>query len=108
MHIWAYENPSKADGERFIACEGFGPPQAIADILREEYKGTKIGEKIPVGETGVGYVGYNKETGQVDDINYLPGRIQVSGKKAEKVMGLRWISFQKSVIDTAKALEALL
>lgn len=107
-HVWAFENSSKADGQRYIACQGFGPAQAIADILRETYKGTSIAEKIPVGTPGEGYVGYNKATGVVEDVGYPAGRPRVDGSKASKAMGLNYITFKQSVIDTAKALEPLL
>ncbi|KUJ16913.1 NAD-dependent epimerase/dehydratase:3-beta hydroxysteroid dehydrogenase/isomerase-like protein [Mollisia scopiformis] len=107
MHTWAYENPKKADGERYIACNGFGPSQALADILREHYKGTTIGEKIPVGTPGAGYVGYNKETGKVESVQYPPENIKVDGTKAVREMGIKYISFPQSVVDTAKALEPL-
>ena len=108
MHLWALENASKANGERYIACGGFGPNQAAADVLNEKYKGSKIAEKIVVGMPGEGYVGLNKATGRVEEVGYLPGRVQISGKKAEKEMGIRYISFQKSIIDTAEVLEKLL
>ena len=108
MHLWAFENPSKADGERYIACGGFGPNQAAADILREKYKGTKLGEKITKGTPGEGYVGFDEDRGRVESVAYLPGGVQVSGKKAERVMGIRYIQFQKSISDTAEVLEKLL
>lgn len=108
MHLWAFENAAKSDGERYIACKGFGPVQAAADILHEKYKDTKIGERIVVGNPGEGYLGYNKETRTVDDVVYLPAKPQVSGKKAERVMGIKWISFKQSINDTADVLEALL
>jgi len=108
MHVWAYENSSKADGERYIACQGVESTQAIADILRHEYQGTEIGKKIVVGNPGEGYAGYNKETGNVDSVYYSPGIMQVSGKKAETEMGVKYISFAKSVLETAEVLKALL
>jgi nucleoside-diphosphate-sugar epimerase len=107
-HVWAYENPSKADGQRYIACEGFGPTQAVADILRYAYKGTPIAEKILVGNPGEKYLGFNKETGDVDYVKYNPGTVRVDGSKAEREMGFKYISFKQSVLDTAKALEPLL
>ncbi|KAF4624150.1 hypothetical protein G7Y89_g14023 [Cudoniella acicularis] len=107
-HLWALENPSKSDGERYIACEGFGPLQAAADILRYSYKGTPIADKIPVGNPGEGYVGYNKETGEVEDVKYPTGKVRVDGSKAEKAMGFKYISFVQSVKETAKAMEPLL
>jgi len=106
MHLWAFENATKSDGERYIACAGFGPFQAAADVLWEKYKGTEIGERIISGTPGEGYVGF--ENGRVEKIGYLPGRVQVSGEKAEREMGVRYISFQKSIVDTAEALEGLL
>lgn len=108
IHVWAYEHPAKANGERYLATEGFGPLQAVADVLRYEYKGTPIGEKIPVGIPGNTYIGYNKETGKVEDVQYGHGLPRVSGKKAEREMGVRYLSFPQSVIETAKALEVLL
>jgi nucleoside-diphosphate-sugar epimerase len=108
VHVWAYENPHKADGERYICLEGYGPPQAVADILRKKYEGTKIGEKIFVGSPGEDYIGYNKTTGEVDSIDYLPGTARPVGHKAEREIGIKWIPFKQSVIDTAEALEPLL
>ncbi|KAH7384961.1 hypothetical protein BKA64DRAFT_154165 [Cadophora sp. MPI-SDFR-AT-0126] len=108
LHIWAYENASKSDGERYCACQGFGPLQAVADILRREYNGTAIGEKITVGEPGKGYQGYDRETGRIVGLDYEEGKPRVNGAKAEKVTGVKYIDFEKSVVDTAKVLEALL
>lgn len=108
MHTWAYENPKKADGERYLACNGYGPYQAVADVLREQYKGTPIAEKIPVGTPGEGYVGFNKETRKVDHVGYPEGRVRLDGSKAVREMGITYVSFPQSVLDTAKAMEPLL
>ena len=108
VHVWAYEHPEKANGERYIASAGYGPPQGIADILRKKYKGTKIGEKILAGNPGEGYVGYNKETGEVSDPEYPPESPRPSGKKAEEEFGIKWIPFTQSVEETAEAFEPLL
>lgn len=108
LHIWAYEHPSEADGERYIAAAGFGPIQGAADILRQEYKGTKYEKGISVGNPGNGYIGYDKETGKVGKVEFLPEGAKMSGKKAERVTGIKWRSFNQSVIETAKALEPLL
>jgi nucleoside-diphosphate-sugar epimerase len=110
IHIWAFEHPSQADGQRYLATQGFGPLQAAADILRYEYKDRpEIGEKIPVGKPGDGYIGYDEKTGEVGDvIGWAEGRFRISGKKAEREMGIKYISFRKSVVDTAKAFESLL
>jgi nucleoside-diphosphate-sugar epimerase len=108
LHIWAYEHPEEANGQRYIAAASYGPPQGIADILRKKYEGTKIAENITIGVPGNDYQGYNKETGEVDFVEYLPESPRPSGKKAEEATGIKWIPFKQSVIDTAEALEALL
>jgi len=82
--------------------------QAAADVLNDAYRGTKIGEKITKGTPGEGYVGFNKETAKVDTIGPLPGARRISGQKAVNEMGLKYIPFQQSIVDTAKALEPLL
>ncbi|RFU30552.1 hypothetical protein B7463_g5794, partial [Scytalidium lignicola] len=107
-HVWAFEHSDVANGERFITCQGFGPGQAIADVLREKYEGTKIGEKITKGEPGKGYEGYNKDTGKVDYVRWVKGAVQVDGGKTERTMGIKYIDFPQSIVDTAKVLEALL
>ncbi|TGO26465.1 hypothetical protein BPAE_0059g00350 [Botrytis paeoniae] len=111
MHIWAYEHPEKSDGERYIACSGTGPAQALADILREYFKekgDEKALEKIVVGNPGEGYGGYNKETGKVESVDWAPERPRVSGEKAQRAMGFRFRSFKESTIETAEALRPLL
>lgn len=108
LHAWAYEHPTEADGERFCAVQGYGPPQAAADILRVKYKGTSIGERIPVGEPGKGYQGYDEKTGRIGVLEYPEGNLRVTGVKAERVTGLKYIDFETSVVDTAKVLEGLL
>lgn len=108
IHLWAYEHPDVADGERYIGCQGFGPTQALADIIRQEYAGTKIGEKVTKGEPGNGYQGFNKETGKVEYVSWAKGGVQVDGSKAEQAIGQKYIGFPQSVIETAKAFEALL
>ncbi len=44
----------------------------------------------------------------MDKIGPLPGARRISGEKAVREMGLKYISFQQSILDTAKAFEALL
>ena len=41
-------------------------------------------------------------------VGYPPGRLRVSGDKARDEMGLEYITFQQSVVDSAKALEPML
>lgn len=111
MHIWAYEHPEKSDGERYIGCSGFGPLQAQADILRAYFKGKgeeEILKKLPIGSPGEGYVGFDQETGKVGNVEWVPGRPNVSGQKAEKIMGFKYRNLVDSTIETAVALKSLL
>jgi hypothetical protein len=108
VHVWAYENAAKANGERYITVASCGPPQAVADILRKKYEGTEREEKILVGDPGSGYVGYNKETGEVGTVEYEPESGRPSGKKAEEAAGIKWIPFKQSLSDTVDALQPLL
>jgi len=107
-HLWAFEHPAEANGQRYLASSGFGPTQAIADILRYHYKGTPIEKNIPVGNPGASYEGFDKESGKVNYVKQLPGTVYVDGSKAERDMGLKYIDFVQSVVETAKVLEALL
>ncbi|KAG9231618.1 hypothetical protein BJ875DRAFT_468946 [Amylocarpus encephaloides] len=104
-HLWALEHPSIADGERYIACSGKGTLQAAADTLRYAYKGTSPADRVIKGTPGKGYVGYDEKTGKVSNIKYPPGQVRVDGSKAERVMGFRYIPYEKSVADTAKIME---
>lgn len=106
LHLWAYEHPKEADGERFIASSGYGPPQATADVLREAYPDRR--HIIQAGKPGEGYVGFNKETGVVERVEYPAGRIRVSGAKAEKATGMKFREFKESLLETAKAMERYL
>lgn len=37
LHIWCMEHPAKSNGQRYLAANGIGTTQAMADILRREY-----------------------------------------------------------------------
>lgn len=87
------EDPSSS-GERYLAVNGPGFPQAIADILHKAYP--ERGSLMPRGSPGEGYM---------EDYSWPPGAVSVSGKKAQSAMGEPWIDFKRSVLDTAKWLE---
>ncbi|PQE14092.1 hypothetical protein CJF31_00006631 [Rutstroemia sp. NJR-2017a BVV2] len=111
MHAWAYEHAPQADGQRYIACCGFGPPQAQADILRGYFRERKpeMLERIPRGEPGVGYEGWDAEKGGLSGkVEYTRDRYRFSGGKAEREMGLRYRDLAESSIDTAEAFRELL
>jgi nucleoside-diphosphate-sugar epimerase len=103
MHYWAYAHPEIMNGEKFIASGGYGPAQAMADVLLEAYPERE--GVIPKGSPGEGYVGF--ESGKVGRVEPPEGVVTVSGEKAERVMGIEWVDFRDSVRDTAKALEPL-
>jgi len=104
MHRWALEHGAEVDGERFISVAGYGPPQAIADILRERYP--EYRDKVQEGTPGLGYVGF--EGGKVKEVAYPQNRIRVSGEKARKAMGIEWRTFSESVVDTVEVLKGFL
>lgn len=104
MHYWAYAHPEAVDGEKFIASGGYGPAQAMADILHEAYPERE--GVMPKGNPGEGYTGY--ADGKVGRIGAPETAVTVSGKKAERIMGIEWVDFRDSVKDTAKTLEPLL
>jgi nucleoside-diphosphate-sugar epimerase len=104
VHLWAYEHTDISNGERYIACHGYGPPQATADILREAYPDRR--DIIQAGMPGEGYIGY--ENGVVKEVSFPPDRPRVSGKKAETVMGFKTRTFKESLLETAKAMERYL
>ncbi|KAJ8071399.1 hypothetical protein OCU04_001720 [Sclerotinia nivalis] len=111
MHIWAYEHPEKSNGQRYIACAGFGPAQAEADIARAYFKEKgeeQIVKNLPLGNPGEGYVGYNKETEKVESVEWPPETLRVSGEKAPREMGFTYKSLVESTIATAEAIKPLL
>ena len=92
LQIWALENPSKSSGERYLAANGPGFPQAAADILHRAYPDRV--DVMPKGHPGEGYL---------PDHSWPPGAVSVSGEKAQRaIMGEPWIGFEQSVLDTAK------
>jgi nucleoside-diphosphate-sugar epimerase len=104
VHLWAYEHPKIANGERYIACHGYGPSQATADILREAYPDRR--DIIQVGKPGEEYLGY--ENGVVKEVKYPPGRVSVSGEKVQSLTGITFRTFKESLLETAKVMERYL
>lgn len=96
------EHPEETNGERYIASATINHPQAIADILREEYKGdAKTLARIPEGTKGKGYTA---DYQQIDE----QGGIDVDSSKARKLLeDGDWIPYKQSIIDTAKSFVGL-
>ncbi|KAK5275647.1 hypothetical protein LTR40_012707, partial [Exophiala xenobiotica] len=93
MHIWAMEHPEQSDGQRYLVSNGKAPPQAAADLLREKFPE----RDIIVGTPGQGYT---------QDYWYVQGESSVVSSKAYKALGVeRFISYDKSILDTVEAFE---
>ncbi|KAJ4365741.1 hypothetical protein N0V83_008361 [Neocucurbitaria cava] len=93
---YAVEHPHETNGERYIASSSINHPQAVADILREEWKSdVKALERIAVGKPGEGY---SMDYQSVDE----QGGYYIDSSKARKLLeGGQWIRYKQSVIDTA-------
>lgn len=94
LHIWCLENAARSNGQRYIAANGKGTPQAAADILRKAYPD----RDIVMGEPGNGYV-----AGTYD---YEPGKRSTRATKAYNAMGVKsFRGFEESILDTVKSFE---
>ena len=98
VHLWCMAHSTQSDGQRYIVSAGLGPPQAAADILRKAYPGRE--GVIPKGEPGRVYL---------PDFGFAREGARCPGTKAvEAIDGLRYIRYDKSILDTAKVLERYL
>jgi nucleoside-diphosphate-sugar epimerase len=94
MHVFAALNPQKSAGQRYLATNGKGPPQAIADLLRAKFPERDIIE----GEPGQGYL--------KGSYWYPEGESSAVATKAYKAMEVdRFITFDQSILDTVEAFE---
>ncbi|KAF2794978.1 NAD(P)-binding protein [Melanomma pulvis-pyrius CBS 109.77] len=89
--LYPIEHPEATDGERYIASNAAGHPQAVADILRKAFPEAR--GRIVEGTPGAGY----KKGYEADAEISTP----VDGSKGKKLIG-EWIPYEKSVVDTAK------
>lgn len=95
---YAVEHPEQTNGERYIASGAVDHPQALKDILRDEFEEAR--KRIVEGEKGVGYSA---------DYQDREGGYRVDSSKAKKLLeGGDWISYRKSVVDTAKSFVGLI
>ncbi|OKL62335.1 hypothetical protein UA08_02287 [Talaromyces atroroseus] len=92
---YAVEHPSEVAGGRFPLVAGSGPPQAIADILRDVLP--ERHHLIPEGQKGKGYKpgtwGFGSDT------------VSFSSKLIENVTKIDWIPFDRSIKDTVKSFQ---
>ena len=97
IYLWCAENTSQSDGERYLVVAGHGPKQAILDILSEEYP-----ERRGVILKGNPNQHYNKNW------KFDEGGVVFDSTKVKTAVGLDWIPYDQSIIDTARSLEPLL
>src|SRR3569833_4228325 len=83
LFVFAAENTAKADGQRYLAVGGIAHPQAVADILNDEFP-ERTGE-MKTGNPGVGYA-KNLRSERMD------------AGKAERDTGKGWIGFCVCVV----------
>jgi nucleoside-diphosphate-sugar epimerase len=87
-HIAALEK-EEAGGKRFIISAVPFTFHQVASILRNNYPNNdKISKPNPAGVSGKGLL--------------------LSNEQAEKVLGMKWTSFEQTILDTAKDLERFL
>ena len=91
------EHPDQIDNQRYTMSAGLGPPQAVADILRTAYPERK--HIIPRGDPSKGYL---------PGFGFLTRRRKHLGTDAAEVIGLHYIKYDRSILDTAKVLERYL
>lgn len=92
---FAVEHPDLVAGKRFLVTAGQGPPQAVADILRERYPERR--DIIPEGTKGAGY--------RRADWKFVDSTVAFSSKRIEEVMQIDWIPFDKAVLDTVECFQ---
>ena len=94
LHIWCMEHPEASNGQRYIAANGKGTTQAIADIVRRAFPD----RDIVLGDPESDYV--------PETYDYPPGQRSTKATKAYKAMGVeRFIGFEKSILDTVESFE---
>lgn len=95
MHVWCcVEQPDRANRNRYLVTNGKAPPQAAADLLRAKYPD----RDIVVGNPGQGY--------RSEDYWFVDGEPSLVATKAYEALGMdRFISYDKSILDTVEAFE---
>lgn len=89
-HVLAMEKPDAAN-KRFFIVAGHFNSQDIAEIVRKNFK--EYQDALPPKDIKSG--GYPEE-----------GVYKADNSRAAKVLGLKYISLEKSIVDTVKSLQA--
>ncbi len=85
-HVRAIELPEAA-GERFFVCAGMATEKDTCDIIRKAFPDLAANLRDDVGST-------------------LPS-FRVDNSKSVKILGLKFRSYEETIVDTVKALRAL-
>lgn len=97
IHIWCMEHPTQSANQRYLASAGLGPPQAVVDILRRAYPERE--DIIPRGEPGKGYL---------PDFKFFREGGRHYGTQASEAVGMQYIPYDQSILETARVLERYL
>ncbi|KAF2724988.1 NAD(P)-binding protein [Polychaeton citri CBS 116435] len=90
-HVLAIEKPEAAN-KRFFITSGHFSNREIANVVRDNFSEYK--DKLPTESTLGG--GYPEG-----------GIYKVSAKRAEDILGIKWIPFEKSIVDAVKSLKSV-
>jgi nucleoside-diphosphate-sugar epimerase len=104
VHLWAAENPDRADGQRFLATSGFAAPQAVADFLRETFPGRK---SVVKGSPGEGYKEGIDWNGRSTKYWYPDTAERISGERSAREIGLVYRSLEETLEESVGAFELL-
>jgi nucleoside-diphosphate-sugar epimerase len=92
VSLFAVEHPELVAEKRIPVVAGQGPPQAVADILREHYPERR--DVVPEGTVGAGY--------RRGDWKWAANTFSFSSTLIEDMMHIEWIPFDNCVLDTVK------
>lgn len=97
IHAWAAIHPEESGGERFLATNGKGPPQAVADLLRKEFPEREIVGKETEGQGWVEGWGWE---------DLAKGGQSADAAKMRRVLGRRELrGFRECVLETVGVFE---
>ncbi|KAI0136963.1 putative NAD dependent epimerase/dehydratase [Xylariales sp. AK1849] len=91
-HIEAFERWPEASGKRFLATAGHFNNRILVEAVRKNFP--ELEDKLPSG---------NVKGGDYPEA----GVYGYDNSRATKVLGIDWISFEKSCVDTVKSLQAV-
>jgi nucleoside-diphosphate-sugar epimerase len=93
---WCLENAGMVDGKRIVAIAGQAEPEVLVRSLWTKYKdGVEDYEEVDSGD----------KIGSADHVVRIP---KFDTRLAEEAVGGKWISYRKTVLDTARMLERYL